>query len=178
MALKVDVRLGMMPGDHMRETERKFRLANRPDPSILGPGVPIAQGYLITQGGEERIRRKGDRCFWTVKGEGDLTRDEFEVEVPEWVFSLLWPHTEDRRIEKTRHMVTWDGFALEVDVYHGALAGLVILECEFRDQDAALSFRLPEWAAEAREVTWDERYKNRNLCLAGLPDHPDAATRP
>jgi len=154
---------------HTAEIERKFRLLHAADVSILGAGVPILQGYLITENGEERVRRKGDRYYWTVKGEGKLSRSEFEIEIPEWVFNILWPHTESRRIEKIRHTIPYHGLTLEIDIYSGNCAGLTILECEFPDKDAAAGFRLPEWADGAIDVTADPRYKNRSLALHGLP---------
>ena len=115
------------------------------------------------------MRRYGERCLWTVKGEGGLSRREFEIEIPSWVFDLLWAGTGQRRIEKIRHQAPWQGLTLEVDVYSGRLAGLVALECEFPDEAAAAAFSLPGWAADAREVTDDPRYQNRALAEHGLP---------
>lgn len=150
------------------EIERKFRLAS-PPAIELGEGSDIAQGYLPAARGELRLRRMGERCFLTVKGDGTLAREEWETEIPRWVFEQLWPQTEDARVEKVRHAIPAGPYVLELDLYRGALAGLVILECEFPDAGAAARAPLPAWAEGAAEVTDDPAFKNRNLARHGLP---------
>lgn len=161
----------------LREVERKFRLSAAPPLPILGKGVPIAQGYLIVESGEERVRRLGDRYYWTVKDDGGLARMEFEVEIPEWVFRLLWAHTEGCRIEKIRYLVRDSGGTIEVDIYQESLSGLVILECEFLDEASASTFYPPGWAGPAVDVTDDARYKNRSLATQGQPPTMPAEQR-
>lgn len=151
------------------EIERKFLLVAIPPREILGEGVFVSQGYLFADAGELRARRKGNQCFLTVKGGGSIARDEWEAEIPEWVFKTLWPKTKGRRVEKTRYSVAFGGLILEVDQYRGALAGLVILECEFPSEMAAREFVLPRWAESAVEVTNDSAYKNKNMAVFGLP---------
>jgi adenylate cyclase len=148
------------------EIERKFLLRHAPARAPLGAGVSIAQGYLPFG---VRLRRKGERCYLTVKGEGTIARDEWEVETPRWVFDHLWPATAGRRLEKTRYAVPHGELTLEIDEYHGPLAGLWTLECEFVDEQRAGTLRLPDWAAFAEEVTEDRRYHNSSLAEHGLP---------
>lgn len=148
------------------EIERKFLLSAPPPPEVIGKGEEIHQGYLLAdKKGELRLRHQGDCYFLTVKGDGTLSREEWEIEAPKWVFNLLWPFSKGRRIEKTRFTVK----DVEVDVYRGRLAGLIILEREFPDEQAVAAFRLPEWAADAVEVTANQAYKNKNLAVHGLP---------
>ena len=153
----------------MAEIERKFRLPTLPDPRILGDGDLVLQGYLLTDAVEVRVRKRADRCYLTVKGQGTIERDEWETDIPAWAFGQLWPETAGRRIEKTRYLVQHSGFSLEVDEYHGQLRGLVILECELDSREAANGFELPEWASTAQDVSADQRFKNRNLAVHGLP---------
>ena len=153
----------------MPEIERKFRLADVPSTSILCSGTLILQGYVLTHPGELRLRRKGEQSYLTVKSGGGLTRDEWESELPSWVFDALWSATEGRRIEKTRYSVPHGMFTLEIDIYHASLSGLVTLECEFTTEDTASTFQLPPWAIDAVDVTVDSAYKNKNLALHGLP---------
>jgi len=151
------------------EVERKFGLSELPPPAILGEGVRIAQGYLVTDPGELRIRDKGGRFYLTVKGDGTISREESEIEIPAHVFEALWPHTEGARVEKTRYSVHHEGLLVEVDEYGGHLAGLVTLECEFQPEQDPASLRLQEWARDAVEVTEDKAYKNKSLATHGLP---------
>ena len=148
-----------------QEIERKFRLAEAPRLREKD-GVEITQGYLVMNGAELRVRRAGRKCYLTVKGDGDDVRDEWEKRIPQWVFELLWPHTEGRRVAKRRY-TTRDGF--EIDVYSGPLEGLVVLECEFDSKREAKRFELPKKYADAREVTNEPAYRNRNLATARKP---------
>ncbi len=109
---------------HIQEIERKWLMHDLP---VLGELRPeqIIQGYLAisSDGTEVRIRRKGDKCFETVKSQGGLTRDEIEVELSQDQFRLLWPATEGRRLEKTRYALHWNGHQLELDVIRMGLPG-------------------------------------------------------
>ena len=58
-----------------------------------------------------------------------------------------------------------DGHTIELDVYAGALSGLIVAEVEFDDPWGAESFVAPYWFG--REVTDDPAYKNQRLALAG-----------
>ncbi len=112
-------------------------------------------------------RRAGDATL-TVKSGGGRSRVEEELAIEPERFERLWPLTEGRRIEKTRHLVPGpDGHVIEVDVYTGALAGLVVAEVEFAGEADADAFVLPDWLG--REVTDDKRYKNQQLALDGAP---------
>lgn len=50
---------------------------------------------------------------------------------------------------------------LELDLFHGDLAPLVLAEIEFPDEDSANSYCPPEWLKE--EVTHSSRYHNSTL---------------
>lgn len=152
-----------------QEIERKFRLAQSPPATVLGRGLRVAQGYLLTGATELRLRSKGDVCYLTVKSADGLVRDEWETEIPRWVLDSLWPDAARHAVEKVRYVVTNAGSTVEVDLYTGSLAGLIILECEFKTEAAAQAFTLPEWAEPAVEVTADPRYKNKSLAAHGLP---------
>jgi len=114
-----------------------------------------------------RLRRAGDRHVLTVKSAPGLVRVEEELEVAPEAFARLWPLTEGRRLEKGRHTVRLGGLVLEVDVYAGALAGLVVAEVEFPSPEAAARFEPPPWFGE--DVSADHRYKNQSLALLGAP---------
>ena len=59
-----------------------------------------------------------------------------------------------------------DEVNLEVDVFAGRHAGLVLAEVELRSEDDKPS--LPTWVG--REVTGDAHYYNTSLARHGLPD--------
>jgi len=97
-------------------------------------GKEVIQGYiaLAEDGTEVRLRQIGEQCFQTVKSAGGLIRGEIEVELTQPQFEALWPATAGRRLAKTRYRVPWAGTHVEIDVYSGSLAGLVVAEVELR----------------------------------------------
>jgi adenylate cyclase len=114
------------------------------------------------------VRRRDDEATLTVKSGGARSRVEEEIAIEPERFERLWPLTEGRRIEKTRYEIpAGDGLTIELDVYDGALAGLVVAEIEFDSEDAADAFSEPDWLG--REVTEDSRYKNQRLACEGAP---------
>jgi adenylate cyclase len=152
------------------EVERKFLVWEVPPDLDRYPASAIHQGYLAIgrDGSEVRLRRRAEHTYLTGKRGHGLERNEAEVETTEAQFVALWPLTEGRRIEKTRYEISaGQGLVIELDVYGGGLAGLVVAEVEFRDRAAADAFDAPLWFGP--DVTEDERYKNQRLATAGLP---------
>jgi CYTH domain-containing protein len=149
------------------EIERKFLIDEVPEDLEIGSRAEIAQGYLATGDHQVRLRRQGDRPLLTAKRGRGLVRDEVEVPLEEESFERLWPLTEGRRLKKERLTATVDGQKVEVDVYQGPLAGLIVAEVEFEDIDAARAFSPPEWFV--RELTDDARYSNQRLAIEGMP---------
>lgn len=151
------------------EIERKFLVEQPPDGLDLHPCREIEQGYLaITADVEVRLRRYGDQSFLTIKSSGNESRIEEEIEIGEDRFAALWPLTGDRRIQKRRYAIPIDGgLTIELDVYHGRLAGLLTAEVEFESPADAERLTPPPWFG--REVTDDPRYKNKRLATEGVP---------
>jgi len=151
------------------EIERKFLVKELPPEIDFYPHSEIIQGYLmITDNGVEvRLRKKGGRCYHTVKSGSGLVRKEAEKEISEAEFLEHWPETEGKRIEKVRSEIEYEEHIIELDIYSGDLAGLVVAEVEFDSEEESSHFAPPEWFGE--EVTDDERYKNKNLALNGKP---------
>ncbi len=69
-----------------------------------------------------------------------------------------------KRLVKRRHTVTHDARAFSVDVFEGALVGLVLCEAEAESAEAVRSLVFPPWAR--RDVTEDPFFSGGNL--AGL----------
>ncbi len=147
------------------EVERKFLL---PDVPVILEGLSaqsIQQGYiaLVPNGNEVRVRSRDGAYFLTVKSAGHLSRQEVELSIAEEHFQQLWGLASEQTLEKRRYLLTDQGYTVEVDVFVGKLAGLVLAEVEFPSITAANAYHPPAWLGH--EVTSDERYKNRNLAL-------------
>ncbi len=149
------------------EIERKFLVGDVPAGLAIDSEEEIAQGYLAVGADEIRLRLRAGRHLLTAKQGHGLAREEVEVALDPAAFEALWPLTEGRRVEKTRSTTQIEGGTLEIDVYTGALAGLVTAEIEFDDSESAAAFTPPSWLL--RELTGDERYSNQRLAQDGLP---------
>jgi adenylate cyclase len=150
------------------EIERKFLIGEVPD---LGgrPSSRIEQGYLALAdgegGAEVRLRRRDGETLLTVKSAGATTRVEEEIELDDERFESLWPLTEGRRLSKRRFLLDDSAGTIELDVYEGELAGLVVAEVEFGDEAAADEFEPPAWFGE--DVTADPSFRNATLATKG-----------
>jgi adenylate cyclase len=153
------------------EIERKFLVPELPEWLGRCPSHEIEQGYLAIGSSEEvRVRRIEDEALLTVKrGQGE-SRLEVEVEISPDQCAELWPLTEDRRVSKRRYRVEGPP-AIEVDVYGGALEGLVVAEIEFESEAAAKQYEPPEWLGP--EKTGNPRYANETLAVEGVPPSED-----
>jgi CYTH domain-containing protein len=152
------------------EIERKFVIPAPPDGLGGFASTRIDQGYVSIDpaGTEVRIRRREGATTLTIKGGRGRSRAEEELPIAPERFERLWELTGDRRLSKTRYEIPADGgLTIELDVYGGGLAGLVVAEVEFASEDDADRFVAPAWFG--REVTDDDAYKNRRLAVDGRP---------
>jgi CYTH domain-containing protein len=155
----------------MLEIERKFLVDRLP--GGLGEGDRIEQGYLAIgdDGVEVRVRRRGADTTLTIKSGPGMTRTEVELDVDAERFEALWPLTEGRRVNKTRHLIPLGGdVTVELDVYSGAHDGLLTAEIEFPSEEASEAFDPPAWLG--REVTGDGDYANQALAMKGRSPRP------
>jgi adenylate cyclase len=151
------------------EIERKWVPAAPPPGLTEHESRHVEQGYVaLDDHAEVRVRRAGDSRVLTIKSGSGMVRVEEELPLSPDQFDALWALTEGRRVVKTRYLVPLsDGLTAEVDVYEGALAGLLTAEVEFPSEEAASGFAAPAWLG--RDVTGDKRYANRALAVDGRP---------
>jgi CYTH domain-containing protein len=146
-----------------REIERKFLIKQLPEKLTHWPHYPIAQGYLAIEraGRHVRLRRKGKTASLTFKMGRGAHREEREIKLSPKQFAALWPATVGRRLYKVRYEIPWKNLLIEIDIYRGRHAGLVVAEVEFPDRPTCREFKAPSWFA--REVTGEKRYSNVRL---------------
>lgn len=152
-----------------KEIERKFIVENDAWRAAAGASKAIVQAYVAIDGDTSvRVRiSDGAEARLTLKsGFSGITRDEFEYPIPLADAHELVAASRGRLIEKTRHIVSFDGFDWEVDVFEGALAGLVVAEVELASEDDEPI--LPPWLG--REVTGDPAWTNAMLATDGRPE--------
>jgi adenylate cyclase len=153
------------------ETERKFLLNKLPEDLYSYPVKNIEQGYLCTNP-VIRIRRSNEDFYMTYKSRLDITKEDSvalvceEVELPltKEAYYHLREKTDLRLITKKRYLIPLEaGLTCELDIFTGELEGLIFAEVEFKSEEEAGEFKLPDWFD--KEVTFDDRYKNNVLAL-------------
>jgi CYTH domain-containing protein/CHAD domain-containing protein len=157
------------PDRSLVERERKFLVEIAPDDLDDFQAVELRQGYLAADEGRSvRVRDAGPGgCTLTIKAGSGAERTELEWPIERREFDAAWVHTTGRRVEKSRHRIPFGAHTVELDVFAGALDGLMMAEVEFTSSDALQAFEPPVWFG--REVTDDGRYTNASLALNGLP---------
>lgn len=160
------------------ENERKWIVNEALNEIILETGGShIIQPYLsVSENGEVRLRRReysGGKVQLTIcvkRGKGQ-NREEVATPIMSRHFNQL-RKVAVGTVKKTRYEIPlsswtikeWNEKIMELDVYEGDLEGLVIAEIE--DPPPGVDQEIPnEW----KEVTRDERYKNKWLATEGRP---------
>ena len=147
------------------EIERRFLLKNDAWKAVAGAPCLMSQGYLSVE--KERIIRLriiGNRAWLTLKGYiSDVSRSEFEYEIPVADAQIMMDTMCPFRLEKHRYEVNYQGFVFEIDEYFGDNAPLIVAELELPAEDTP--FPHPDWLGE--EITSDGRFTK-----AYLSKHP------
>lgn len=142
------------------EIERKFLISSLPFSPEDYDSRLIQQGYLCTEP-VIRIRRDGDSYELTYKSKGFLCRQEETLPLTKDSFSHLLSKIDGRLIQKRRYRIPFGALVIELDLFQGDLAPLMLAEVEFPDEAAARSFVPPDWFG--KDVTYSTEYQNSNL---------------
>lgn len=147
------------------EIERRFLLKNDAWRAAVRETLILQQGYLSVEKERTiRVRIIGNRSWLTLKGYiSDVTRSEFEYEIPFADAQTMMASMCPFRVEKHRHLVDFQGFVFEIDEFFGENAPLVVCELELANEQA--DYPKPDWLGE--EITSDSRFTN-----AYLSKHP------
>jgi adenylate cyclase len=156
------------------EIERKFLVVNDSWLPLVQAATLFQQKCLLrdASGSTARVRLRDGKAIVTLKGppsKDNLSRSEFEWEVPLDQGTEMLQAFPGPGITKTRHKVPYTGVLFEVDRFHGHNSGLVVAEVEFPSREAAEAFtNLPSWLGA--EVTTDKRYSNALLEINPWPN--------
>ncbi|MCG8577438.1 MAG: CYTH domain-containing protein [Flavobacteriales bacterium] len=143
------------------EIERKFLIKDDSWREKATDANDIKQGYLNSVAERTvRVRISRGKGILTIKGKNDnLSRLEYEYEIPLKDAESLIDLCEKPIIEKTRHSYFRANHHWEIDVFKGENEGLIVAEVELESEEEEL--QLPEWIGE--EVSNDSRYYNSSL---------------
>lgn len=156
------------------EIERKFLVEKKdlPDNYEQYPSRQLEQGYICVSPAI-RIRRDEEKYIFTCKGEGALTREEFELPLSRESYEHLKTKVDGNWIKKQRFFlpVHPDGtvespsakaeLTIELDIFDEPFAPLIYAEVEFPTEEAAKAFIPPQWFG--KDVTLLPEYQNSAL---------------
>ena len=150
----------------LAENERRF-LAVMPDDLRRRDHVLIEDLYVT--GTRLRLRsvtdsRTGDRVYKFCKKypwADDVSRPIVNMYLSDEEFALLCA-LPGRRLTKQRYRLEHEGHGFGIDVFQGALDGLVLSEVEKPTREALSSVAIPDWVI--CEVTEDGFFSGGNLC--------------
>ncbi len=95
-----------------------------------------------------RLRKNGDKFEMTKKEpikDGDASEQrEQTIKLTEEEFNHLLK-LEGKKTHKIRYLYEHQGRTAEVDVFQGALKGLVVVDFEFNDSEEKAKFGMPEF---------------------------------
>jgi CYTH domain-containing protein len=158
------------------EIERKFLVKNDTWRDQVTHSERLRDGLVARDDDlKVRVRCYGNRTTLCVKSaRKGITREEFEYEIPADHAAAIFAHCVGRILEKTRHYVPGLTGTWEVDVYHGALEGIVTAEIELPSEATVVS--LPDWVGA--EITGDPSYSKTNMLAERTPGRGAAARPP
>ena len=144
------------------EIERKFLIKRLPKDLSSYPCRRIEQAYL-NRDPALRVRRQDDLYFLTCKSRGLMEREEWELPLDAEAYAHLLAKADGRIIRKTRYLIPYQRYTVELDMFDGDLAPLLLAEVEFTSAAEADAFVPPDWFGE--DVTSDPSYQNVNMAL-------------
>ena len=142
------------------EIEKKFLVLNNSFKKLSYSRIDIIQGYIFSSKNKVlRIRLTPETSKIAIKSGNNITREEYEYEVPYKDSKQLLLLCDGYKIEKKRYLVKFKGFIWEVDVFLKENKGLVVAEIELNDENQ--DFIKPNWIGS--EISLDKKYYNHYL---------------
>lgn len=143
------------------EIERKYLIHKLPDQLDIYPHRTLEQAYLCTEP-VVRVRRDANDYILTYKSKGLMVREEYNLSLTREAYVHLLSKADGRIISKERYCIPYgDHLTIELDVFAGDLAPLLLAEVEFNSEEEANAFTPPDWFGE--DVTFSSKYHNSTL---------------
>lgn len=150
-----------------QEIERKFLVTNDVAMDYLNRSrkgefiyKEIEQAYLTTNP-VIRVRRTDDKYSMTYKGEGLMSREEYNLPLTKDAYETLASKADGNVIKKIRIIIPYEKYTIELDVFKAPFDYIRMAEVEFESIDEANTFTSPDWFI--KEVTNDTNYHNSTM---------------
>ena len=150
------------------EIEKKYLVSKLPDNLSDYTAFELEQCYLCSNP-TIRIRKKNEDYILTYKNrvkpsveDGRLcVSDEVELPLTKVSYEHLRQKADGKQITKTRYLIPYEGYRIELDVFHGDYEGFYLAEVEFETEEQSTRFLPPEWFG--KDVSGDYHYTNSYL---------------
>ncbi len=142
------------------EIERKYLVTTIPENLEQYPHRQLEQGYLSTEP-VVRIRKDEENYELTYKSKGLMVREEYNLPLTKESYEHLRTKIDGRLISKKRYCIPYEKYTIELDIFEGDLAPLILAEVEFPAEKEANTFTPPDWFDE--DVTFSPLYQNSHL---------------
>ncbi|MBU1975924.1 MAG: hypothetical protein KKG59_05970 [Nanoarchaeota archaeon] len=94
-----------------------------------------------------RIRKNGEKCEITKKepiADDASEQNEHTIPLREDEFNSL-SQIDGKKVHKFRYIYPYKGRTAEIDVFQGALKGLVVVDFEFETREDKAQFQMPDF---------------------------------
>lgn len=150
------------------EIEKKFLVSSLPDGLQQYKAWEIEQCYLCTSPAL-RIRKKNEDYILTYKNRNKklpdadnlCVADEMEAPLTKEAYEHLKKKADGKCISKTRYLIPYESYTIELDIFHGDYEGFHLAEVEFGSVEESKGFKPPFWFGE--DVSGDFHYSNSYL---------------
>jgi len=156
----------------MEELERTYLIKNLPEgldtcrkKDVIDVYIPHSIAHPTL-----RIRKNGSTFEITKKvpqGDDKSIQKEYTIMLTELEFSEL-VKIEGKKVHKIRYYYDWNGVTAEIDVFQGALKGLILVDVEFKTVEEKDAFEMPDFCLV--EVTQDDFIAGGMLCGKSYED--------
>ncbi len=136
----------------------------------------IAQFYTQIEICKEiRFRSVNEKYCKTVRTGSDIRKNEIDKEIDKAKYLKAKKSKIGHILKKVRYHLEEEGIHYAIDKYKQHLDNLLLLEVSFKSFEDAENFTLPADLKPyiKKEVSDDNRYRNKNLALLGNPQKID-----
>ena len=124
---------------------------------------------------EVRFRKVGKEYFKTIRTGSDVRKNIVNKNITKEKYQEAKAKKIGKTLKKIRYSVKLDNNKYTIDEYKNHLKNLFILEIPFKDLENAKEFKIPQKMKQyiTKDVSSDNRYRNKNLALLGNPKKID-----
>lgn len=86
------------------------------------------------------------KYFYTIKTDKKkYTVNELEKDISKEEYLKIYKNPNNTQISKTRYLIPYNEYTIELDVFENEYEGIIFAEIEFTDEKQAVEFVPPEW---------------------------------